>query len=354
MFLALASLFMFACNNDDELSPAVDNSIPDGQVIFDVSAVNSLNAVNTRAGLYSQEATQKVTNVKIHAFASDNNGDYFFVRTYSIPNWSLGTTSKSYQVGDSEKLPMGDYIFLAVGRDAVDKFKMTEPTSSTSYKQFYANIDNSGDETEIFVGGVFSKIASKGVRVEIPMVRGVAGVLGYFKNVPAKINDVPVKYLRLTATNASQSFSFATGTGSTTAPAAYNIINMDISGQAVNNGLYAGNSIPDVIQLPGSQLDGSYFMPVTGVKLTLGLYDASNNPLKTWVVKDASNGNSDTFDIKLNQFYSLGTKNKVDSTNGGTSGDPTDDDNAIDLLFDQNILITINPNWSMLHNLTIE
>lgn len=39
MFLAMASAFLFACSESDDPSPVVDNSIPEGSVVFDISTV---------------------------------------------------------------------------------------------------------------------------------------------------------------------------------------------------------------------------------------------------------------------------------------------------------------------------
>ena len=92
-------------------------------------------------------------------------------------------------------------------------------------------------------------------------------------------------------------------------------------------------------------------MPVSNVTLTLGLYAADGTAIKTCTVKDTL-GNS-TFNILANNFYSLGTKVQAGNVNGGTS-DPGDDDNPIDLLTDQNIIISISPAWELIHNLIIQ
>lgn len=355
LFLVMASALMFACSQSDEPEPAVDNNVPDGSVIFDVSAVNNLNIGNAaRGNIYSQEATQHVTNVMIHAFMN-NGSDYVYSRSYTISGWSDGTTFKSYEVGDSEKLPQGNYMFLAIGRDASDNYTVTTPGVGTTYSSMLASVQSSGQETEIFAGSVQAQIASKGSRVSIPMTRKVAGVLGYFKNVPQSLNSVPVKYLRLTVTNSNQQVNLTNGVGINTAPTSFNIIDMDLSTQATSNGVYTGNdlSAQGVVKVPNSQLSGSFLIPVSGVKLTLALYDASNNVLQSWVVKDASNNNSDTFNITANHFYSLGMKKQAGNVNGGTD-DPGDDDNPIDLLIDQNIVVTISPAWEMMHDLVIQ
>lgn len=353
-FLVMASALFFACSDSDDSSPIVDSQLPDGTVIFDVSAVNKLEG-NTRSGdIYSQEAVQHVTRVSVYAFL--NNGtDYVYAKTYTLTGWSDGTTIKSYEVADGEKMAAGDYKFLAVGRDATDKYTVTSPLPTTTYSSMFATIVDSGDETEIFSGTAEAVIALKGVRVTIPMVRKVAGVLGYFKNVPQTLNGTTVKYLRLTASNSNQQVNLTNGIGINTTVATYNIIDMDLSGQTVANGVYTGNDLSSqgVVKVANSQLNGSYFTPVSGITLTLGLYDASNNALQTWVVTDPLDLNSSTFNIMANHFYSLGMKAQAGNVNGGTPL-PGDDDNPIDLLTDQNLTITISPAWELIHNLAIQ
>lgn len=352
MFLVLASAFMFACSDNEDPAPNVDNGIPEGSVAFDISAVNSLEDGMSRSGIYSQEATQHVTNVVVYAFAKSGS-DYTYTKTYTITGWSDGTTFKRYIVADGDKLSANEYYFLAVGRDATDNFTLTTPAVGDSYTTMEASITANGMEKEIFAGNSTATVTDQGSRVSINMTRKVAGIMGYFKNVPQTLNGQTVQFLRLGISNANQQVNLNNGVGINTAPTTYNIINMDLSAQSVANGVYTGNDLSSqgVVKVPNSQLDGSFFMPVSNVTLTLGLYAADGTAIKTWTVKDTL-GNS-TFNILANNFYSLGTKVQAGNVNGGTS-DPGDDDNPIDLLTDQNIIISISPAWELIHNLIIQ
>lgn len=50
----------------------------------------------------------------------------------------------NFAVPDADKLPVGVYKFLAVGRDATDRFSVTTPTSgNTNYTDMLASIVNS-------------------------------------------------------------------------------------------------------------------------------------------------------------------------------------------------------------------
>lgn len=352
MFLSVASLLMFASCSKDDAVP-VDNN--DGKITFEISTVNQLSDGTTRTPVYSQDATQQVTQVNVYAFMNDGTGNYLYKKTYNIPDWTSGLTFKRYAVADVDKVPAGDYKFLAVGLDAGNLYTITPTTPTTKFDDMLASVTASGNESEAFAGSSQVQVLPNGSRISIEMKRKVAGVLGYFKNVPQTINGTTVKYLRLTASNSNQQVNLTTGTGISTVPAVYRIIDMDISGQTISNGVYTGNDLSSqgVTKLANSQLSGTFMIPVSGITLTLGLYDAGNNALKEWSVSDSSGG-STNFNIIANNFYSLGLKTKVDSTNGGGTPDPSDDDQAIDLLTDQSIVLTITPTWDVLHNLIIQ
>lgn len=353
-FSIVASLFVLAaCSDEDNIDgPSV---ACDGTLTFEISAVAEPST--SRAPLYSQEATQHVTRVSIYAFLfNSSTSSYLYQKTYQLADWSDGTTFKRFAVPDNDKLPAGNYKFLAVGRDATDQWNVTTPTSATTFGDMLASVTSTGQETEIFSGSVDAAITSQGGRVSIEMTRKVAGILGYFKNVPQQLNGQVVQYLRLSVSNSNQKLNLTSGTGINTAPSSYNVMNIDLSGQRVENGVYVGNDLSSqgVVKVANSQLDGMFYIPVSGVTMTLGLYSPSGVAIKEWVVKDSANGNATTFDILANHFYSLGTKGVAGSTNGGTPGDTGDDDNPIDLLTDQNIVITISPAWSLIHNLVIQ
>lgn len=131
---------------------------------------------------------------------------------------------------------------------------------------------------------------------------------------------------------------------------------MDLSGQAVSNGVYVGNDLSGqgVVKVPNSQLGGSFYMPVSGVSMTLGLYDASGTAIKEWTVSDTNSSGATQFNLMANHFYALGVKGATGSVDGGTPGNPGDDDAPVDLLTDQNIVITISPAWELIHNLVIQ
>lgn len=350
LLIAMASAVMLACSKSEQ-SPADDPQ--DGSVVFDLSASSRSDGTTvSKTPVYSQEAVQHVTRVTVYAFMLTGS-DYVFTKSYDVPGWTDGLTFKRYVVADNNKLAPGDYKFLAVGRDASDQFTVTAPTaSSTKFQDMTASISAAGNETEIFAGSGQAQVMSQGTRVTITMTRQVAGVLGYFKNVPQELDGQTVKYLRLIVSNANKQVNLTSGVGAMPVSANDTLFNMDLSGQAVNGGIYAGNdlSAQGVQKIANSQLNGAFVMPVAGITMTLGLYSTSNAVIRTWTVYD--NGNS-SFDLIANHFYSLGKKVQASSTTGGTP-DPGDDDQAIDLLVDQAIVISISPAWTAIDDLIIQ
>lgn len=351
VFLSVISLLMFAsCSNEDNVDPVESEN---GSVTFELSAVNEIETGSvTRAPVYSQEATQHVTQVDVYAFKKSGS-DYLFEKSYNIAGWTDGTTFKRFSVPEENKLAMGDYKFLAVGVGADNQFAITSPTASTTkFEDMVATIATTGNETEVFAGSTPYTIIAQGSRVSIQMTRQIAGVLGYFKNVPTTVDGTAVKYLRLSVSATNKVTNLSTGAGSTAGTSPYNIIDIDLSTQGTANDVYTGNTVGSgVVKVANSQLSGKYLVPVSAITMTLGLYDASGTALRTWAVSSPGTGTS--FDILANHFYTLGRK----VTSGSTVGDPddpNDDDNPIDLLTDQTITITISPNWVAIHDLVLQ
>lgn len=353
MFLFAASMAMLAScsDSDDSVPPVVE---PNAALTFELSAVSELQGA-TRSPVYSQAASQQVTRVSIHAFKNDGTGSYKFKKTYNVTGWTAGTTFKRYEVAANDTVAPGDYKFLAVGRDASDMFTIAAPVvNTTTFESVMATIAASGNESEIFSGSTLATVTPEGgTRISIEMARKVAGILGYFKNIPQMINGTTVQFLRLSVTNSSLGVNLSNGVGMNATGTAYNIINIDLSSQGVTGGIYNGNDLSSqgVVKVAMSQLGGSFFMPVSGVSMILGLYDVNGNALKSWNVMD---GSATNMSIMANHFYSLGVKRAVGDTTGGGTPDPGDDDAPIDLLTDQSIVITINPAWDLIHNLIIQ
>lgn len=352
LLTAIASTLLFACSNENESS-----SNPDQGVVFELSTVNQLQtSYGTRSRpLYSQDAVQEIDSVSIFVF-KDNGTNYVYEKTYSIPHWSKGITFQRFSVPNDNLLVSGSYQFLVLGQETGNQYTFTNPVvGSTQPTDMTASITAPGMETEFFAGSKEVTVSAQGIRVNVDMTRKIAGVLGYFKNVPVTLNNTTVKYLRVTVNSTNNSVHLYNGAGTgVTSTNAYNIIDVDLSGQTTTSeGVYAGNdlTVQGVAKIPNSQLFGKFIMPVNTVSMFVGLYDSSNNLIKRWDVQD--NGNS-TFNLTANHFYALGQKVSKNDTTGGNTPDTGDDDAPIDLLKDQVIAITIDANWNSVHNLFIQ
>ena len=160
MFLAMLSMFLFACSDNDNPAPSSENA--ETGVTFEISAVNELKDGGTsRGSIYSQEATQHVTRVVVYAFLN-NGSDYVYSKSFTISGWSDGTTFMRYSIGNSEKLSAGDYKFLAIGRDQTDLFNISSPETAHNFDNMMATIAQSGDESEIFAGWSQANVSNNG------------------------------------------------------------------------------------------------------------------------------------------------------------------------------------------------
>lgn len=352
LILAMVGLLFLACSKGKE-GGKTDTS--ENGLIFELSLVNQpVNGMVTKTRpLFSSEAIQEVERVGVYAFKKSGT-DFLFYKQYPM-TWAKGTSFKRYAILDTDKLVAGDYKILAVGQEITDNYTLTSPiVDITKIEDMTAEISASGKETELFAGNNAVTVTSEGVRISLEMNRKVAGVLAYFKNVPATLGGETVKFLRLSVTNTDKKVFLLTGAPTAPVNASYDIFNIDISTQTVTpEGVYAGNDLAaqGVVKVNNSQLYGSFLLPVGNITMTLGLYGATNNVLKTWTIQD---NNNITFNVMANHFYSLGQKINKGNTTGGGTPDTGDDDAPIDLLKDQTIVITINAAWDLIHDLVLQ
>lgn len=352
--LACSMLLFGACSDKDS---SVDT--PTG-IVLELSAVNKLDNGFGRAPLYSQEAVQSVEVVNVYVFQKqpDPSTDYLYIKTIPITPWLKGSTFQRHEIAQIDDFLQGSYKFLAVGTDKADvnPYTITTMGPTTKFDDVTASLAAFNNaELEIFAGSKAVTVTGTGMRVPIQMTRQVAGLLAYFKNVPTNIENVDVKYLRLTMSSANKTVNLTTGVGSVpkTSPATYDLFNVDLSAQGSTDEVYNGNDLTaqGVVKVDKSQLNGAFLVPINGVTLTLGLYGTDGTtPVKTWTVLDNT---STSINILPNNFYALGTKMQAGNTNGG-GGEGSTPDAPIDLLTDQSITVTILPNWSAIHNLVIQ
>ena len=374
--LACGLLTFSACSNDDAFNEDETNVTAGETRNVELTFNFSVNSgEQTRGGrpLYSSEALQQVNAMKVYVF-KESDGDYVYSEEINGSNFGFnnvtaqGTESHSYTLTD--KLADGTYKFLAVGYEEGygTTFKALTMTPTTKLSELLLELNDSKNADEVFSGvsnDVTVNATSTSFNVGVELHRVVAGILGYFKNVPYQIEKdgqmVQVKHVLVNVVKKGTSAKLAGRTANGVGESKYTIIDIDMSTYSNskdgnNNWYYVAAKSGDVATVANSVLQGAYSLPIAAVTgdNTLEVVltgDNKSTVLKTFKVKDKD---SNEFDINANHFYSLGQKMTNGGTNGPDPGTDDDDDDPIDLSKDQIITITVNAAWTDIHNLTIE
>ena len=375
--LACGLLTFSACSNDDAFNEDETNVTAGETRNVELTFNFSVNSgEQTRGGrpLYSSEALQQVNAMKVYVF-KESGDDYVYSEEINGNNFGFnnssaqGTESHSYTLTD--KLLDGTYKFLAVGYEEGygTTFKaLTMTANTTKLSELLLELNDRQNADEVFSGvsdAVTVSATSTSFNVGVKLNRVVAGILGYFKNVPYQIENggkmVQVKHVLVNVIKKGTSANLADRTAKGVDDQKYTIIDIDMSGYSKdggNNWYAVAAQSSDVATVENSVLQGAYSLPIAAVTSSNTLEvvltgESTSTVLKTFTVKE---GEDTDFAINANHFYSLGQKKTDDDTNGGTPdpGTDDDDDDPIDLSKDQIITITVNANWSAIHDLTIE
>lgn len=377
--LACGLLTFSACSNEDVLTEDGTTinagEIRDVELSFDFS----VNTGATRGGrpLYSSEALQQVNEMKVYVFKKSDT-EYIYEKEITDDNnfgfnneAAQGTESHSYTLTD--KLTDGTYKFLAVGYEdgyatTFKSLTLSAQTTKLSEILLELNADQNADEVFSGVSGdVIVSSTSASFTVSVQLDRVVAGVLGYFKNVPYQIENSgemkQVKHVLLTVVKKGISAKLEDRSAGSVADGGdrYTIIDIAMTGnQDGDNNWYKVDALvgtPATVE--NSVLSGAYSLPIAAVgsenTLEVELTDEEGTVLKTYPVQFADTDNK-SFALEANHFYSLGQKYTDDDTNGGNPDpgtDPDDNDDPIDLSKDQIITITVNANWTAIHELEL-
>ena len=376
--LACGLLTFSACSNDDAFNEDETNVTAGETRNVELTFNFSVNSgEQTRGGrpLYSSEALQQVNAMKVYVF-KESGGQYVYSKeitddgNFGFSNSSAqGTESHSYTLTD--KLTDGTYKFLAVGYEEGynETFKGLTMTGETKLSELLLELNAGKNADEVFSGvsdAVTVSATSKSFNVGVELNRVVAGILGYFKNVPYQIENggkmVQVKHVLVNVVKKGTSAKLADRSASGVDDNKYTIIDIDMSdySQDGDNNWYAvAAKSGAVATVANSVLQGAYSLPIAAVtgNNTLEVVltgESTSTVLKRFTVKD---GEDTDFAIEANHFYSLGQKKTNDDTNGGDPDpdpEPDDNDDPIDLSKDQIITITVNAEWSAIHDLEIE
>lgn len=282
----MASLAFSSCTKEVFVvqdGEGVEEIQEDGQVLT-LQVSNSGDGLTTRAGrpLLSSQAKQDINHIDLFVVNSSNK--VVLKKTVKPSEWAnaldytTGGHGKQLQISfkgsEGQKLAAGSYTIYAVGYKESSNYK-TEfgvtgeaPTTTTDASEvtftetsFATTLTANGTPAdEIFAGKVEVKVvgadsdsyittstgSTKKDKPTLVLNRQVAGVTGYFTNLPAKVGDqIPAK-VRLVASNKSNKVHFTSmvsgETDGTTTAAATNVVNGSASSLTAENLPYWNSS----------------------------------------------------------------------------------------------------------------
>ena len=189
----LIILFFAACTPEENITPDEQ-----GNVTFVFTAGNE---INTRTILNGSENLQHVEKVYLYIF--DGTTDAATYKSCKELSWPTPgeVNYKGITRRYSMTLASGNYTFLAIGLD--DKSGATynlpaaiaEGSTLADAKATLASGKTKEDiaQSELFAGHVTASIKESGNDpVTITLYRRVAGVMGWFKNVPANVAKIQI------------------------------------------------------------------------------------------------------------------------------------------------------------------
>lgn len=210
MLLFLACLATAGCGQEDMPTPdAPDDSRP--QVVLTFSASPGLT---TRTQLPGPEYLQHVE--KMHLYIFEGKNDNALCVAHEEVDWTgLAAPEGKHEVSKNHKVQYKDfavgqpYTFIAVGLDDCSGATYGLPgavqVNQTTLATAKAVLDIANNKTrediavsELFGGSLeLTPVAAGQITGTIKLDRRVAGVFGYFKNIPTTVGSTPVKFLRI-------------------------------------------------------------------------------------------------------------------------------------------------------------
>lgn len=207
MLLFLACLATAGCGQEDMPTPDTpDDSRP--QVVLTFSASPGLT---TRTQLPGPEYLQHVQTMHLYIF--NGTGDNAPCVAYEEVDWTglaapegKPGVSKNHKVQYKDFVVGQPYTFIAVGLDDCSGATYNLPgavTEGSTLKDAKAVLASGKTRNDIAVSELFggslvlTPVAAGQISGTIKLDRRVAGVFGYFKNIPKQVGTTPVKFLRI-------------------------------------------------------------------------------------------------------------------------------------------------------------
>lgn len=366
LMAAVGTMMFSACSNDDNLSEIAS----DGEARPVELSMNFTvsSGAETRAArpLYSSEALQWVNNLQLYIFK-----DGKFEKSETINAFGddkdHGTESHTYKF--TPQLENGQYQFLAVGFEEAEAYKtLNFIKGTTTLDNAALELNDSKDAAEVFAGVSAQHTVSddtKSLTASVTLNRTVAGVLGYFKNIPYEVakDDEMKRVMKVCVEliNKGTAANLKDNTTKISTSQIYKMLTIDLNGKEKDgdNNWYKNEAGTTPATVANSFLAGGYVLPfnktVGQSTFKVVLYGEGDAVLKTYKVQVEGSSNSE-LDVLANHFYSLGHKSKDNNTDGTDPENPEgpkDPDKPIDLSKDQVITITVNANWEAIHDLEL-
>lgn len=394
-----------------------------GEGILEIGISNTGIGSRDARPVGSSAAANNVNKVKLVAYKQDGaswkadnsvrwkDGD---TEKELVLDWSAGPIGEGASTTDrfgkqSIKLTKlaanTSYKFVAYGYNGeTDPYSSTDATASEFVTQTtlndYAIEELFAGETATIKTDDNSKFTT--TSNSVTLTREVAGILAYFQNVPSHINGEKVETIKVCANKKSTGFTFPSAdnffNGSNTQATEdvlitftmatiatnYEVVGVtdtytfaDLSETGANGGTTASQNCPvaDGYKAPAglklaqnSIFGGRYIMPYDKhydeQTLTVKMYGTNTTtPLRTLKVKTnqtmSAPATEYTYDIRRNNFYSIGQKLYTGNTGGDPDPDPNpgtpdDPDKPVDLNKNTDITVIINDAWNVLHNMDVE
>lgn len=368
LLIPLLSLALAGCSQEIPCIEQEDTGEGQVELIF-----NATTGLTTRTTLPGPDALQHVQHVQLYIF-DGTEATSTCVASENV-NWihaagaesGLPTKEQRYTVKYKGFGSTTTYTFLAVGLDDQSGGTYGLPDAiqigTTTLEDANAILADGKGRGDIAVSELFggaselttTKLGSGTARVDL--YRRVAGVMGWFTNIPTKINGTDVAFLRIELYKAqNKSVPLLVRTP--------DVIMLPIA-ETDENKILVDIPAADFVK-DGTTAKGSYVLPmiapfatietaaaggyndniyVKDYTLCVILADTDGNALRTQRVKNSSIGDSETsggtgiivstdayrFPILANNFYGLGSADKPVDMGGEEDGD--------------DIVITVNSNW---------
>ena len=276
----MATLSLGSCSNssdlDSELGNGTESVEQDGQVLK-LCVENGGNGISSRAGrpLFSSAAMQSINQIDLYVVNYQNK--VVLKKTISENEWKNALDYKneghgkelsiSFKTSEQQNLETGKYTIYAlgyktehvyggVGIEGASTTTKNDSSIEFSAESLIATLATDKKAEEIFAGKVQVEVkdvnnkstmtTATGDKINPVLVlnRQVAGVMGYFTNIPAKVGErVPAK-IRLVASNKSNKMYFTSlyGKETVTGTATNNIVNGTQDPEITKDALYFNQS----------------------------------------------------------------------------------------------------------------